>query len=259
MQGHFLVVFGIALAAGLASPLGGALAIWLRPSSLLLSVAVGLAGGVLLGTFAFEMLPKALELSAIPLAVAGFCLGFGLVYLLDLYVNRWRTAGPEAEQQDKVSRRHARHRPRGSNVSVLAGGTSAEEIIEGLAIGVGGTLDPKIALIVGFAIAIDNLSEAMSIGELTLKEGHERPGRRIMFWTSLIGASLFCSAMAGWFVLRGLAEAVQGFLFAMGAGGMFYLTVTDLVPEAEAHQYQQSSALAIGAGFITIMVLSELM
>ena len=40
---------------------------------------------------------------------------------------------------------------------------------------------------------------------------------------------------------------------------MFYLTVTDLVPEAEAHHFQQSAALAIGAGFLLIMVLSELM
>lgn len=63
MQGHLLVVFGIALMAALASPLGGALAVWLRPSTMLLSVAVGGAGGVLLGTFAFEMIPKALELA----------------------------------------------------------------------------------------------------------------------------------------------------------------------------------------------------
>ena len=39
---------------------------------------------------------------------------------------------------------------------------------------------------------------------------------------------------------------------------MFYLTITDLVPEAEARQYQQSAGLACGAGFMTIFVLSNL-
>ncbi len=259
MEGSLLLILGVALAAALASPLGGLLAIWLRPSSLLLSLAVGLTGGVLLGTFAFEMIPTALEMVALPWVVIGFVLGFGLVYLLDLYVNRWEVAGPEADQNGRVEADHRRRKPRGSNTSVLAGGTSAEEIIEGIVIGVGAALAPGTALIVGLAIVIDNISEAMSIGELITSEGQGQANRRILFWTSLIGVSLFSSALLGWFLLRDIPEGVQGLLFAIGAGGMFYLTITDLVPEAESHQYQQSAALAVGAGFLLIMVLSELM
>jgi ZIP family zinc transporter len=63
--------------------------------------------------------------------------------------------------------------------------------------------------------------------------------------------------MAGWFFFRGLPESVLGFLFAAGGGGMFYLTVTDLLPEAEERHYQQSAALAVGAGFMTIFVLGH--
>lgn len=259
MDSAFLIVFGIALVAALASPLGGVLALWLRPSSLLLSVAVGLAAGVLLGTFAFEMMPTALELASIPLAAGGFALGFGLVYLLDLYVNRWRMAGSEAEQHGEVERAHRRRRPRGSNTSVLAGGTSAEEIIEGIAIGIGAAIEPGTALVVGLAITIDNISESMSIGELIAGEDGEGKRRRTLLWTSLIGVSLFGSAMAGWFLFRNMPETLQGVLFATGAGGMFYLTVTDLVPKAESHHFQQSAAIATGAGFLIVMVLSELM
>jgi zinc transporter, ZIP family len=64
--------------------------------------------------------------------------------------------------------------------------------------------------------------------------------------------------MIGWFVFRGMPQPVLGFLFATGAGGMFYLTITDLVPQAEEHHYQQSGALAAGAGFMTIFALSNL-
>jgi ZIP family zinc transporter len=84
VDGSFMIVFAVALAVALASPLGGALAIWLKPTSLLLSIAVGLAGGVLLGTFAFEMMPKALQMVGLPWTVIGFLLGLALVYLLDL-------------------------------------------------------------------------------------------------------------------------------------------------------------------------------
>ncbi|WEX73963.1 ZIP family metal transporter [Sinorhizobium numidicum] len=259
MDNHFLMILGIASAAALASPLGGYLAIWLRPSSLLLSIGVGFAAGVLIGTIAFEMMPKSLELTPLPLTMAGFALGLALVYLLDLYVNRWQMAGPEAEQKQQVDRMHRRKKPRGSDVAVLAGGTSAEELIEGVTIGVGATFDPAVAAIVGLAICIDNLSEAMSIGELVLSDENKGGARRrILAWTSLIGVSLFTSAVAGWFLLKGLPQAALGFLFAMGAGGMFYLTITDLVPEAESHHFQQSSAIANAAGFLTIMALAEL-
>lgn len=48
------MIFGVASAAALASPLGGLIAVWARPSSLLLSIAVGFAAGVLLGTFSID-------------------------------------------------------------------------------------------------------------------------------------------------------------------------------------------------------------
>jgi zinc transporter, ZIP family len=55
-----------------------------------------------------------------------------------------------------------------------------------------------------------------------------------------------------------LSDGVLGFLLAAGAGGMFYLTVTDLIPEAEEHQYQESSEIAVAAGFLTVFVFSAM-
>ena len=151
-------------------------------------------------------------------------------------------------------------RPGGAprQVALLAGGTSAEELIEGIVIGVSAATDPTLGLMVGVAIIIDNVSEALSIGELILDHGEEGAKRRIFEWTGLIGAALFLSAMAGWFFLRGLPGEWLGSLLAAGAGGMFYLTVTNLVPEAEKHHFNQSAAIATAAGFLTIFTLSEL-
>jgi ZIP family zinc transporter len=104
------------------------------------------------------------------------------------------------------------------------------------------------------------MTEALSIGELIRDQSRNEGGRpvwRVLKWTGLIGISLLSSALVGWFALKGLPKPVLGFLFAVGGGGMFYLTVTDLVPEAEQRHYQQSAALAIGAGFMTIFALSH--
>jgi zinc transporter, ZIP family len=260
MPSEFLVTLAVAAGAAIASPVGGLIPLWRRPTTLFMSLALGFASGVLLATISFEMLPAALELSPLPIAVAGFLVGFGAVYGLDLFINRGKLVGEKAEQHAGVERFHRRHRPRGDAVTVLAGGTSAEELIEGISIGVGAAIKPGLGLLVALAIVIDNLSEALSIGELIRDQkgsDRSRPIWRILKWTGLIGLSLFSSALAGWFLLRGLPTFVLGFLFAAGAGGMLYLTVTDLLPEAEERHYQQSAALALAAGFMAIFALAQ--
>lgn len=262
MSEDFYIVASIAAAAAIASPIGGLIALWRKPTSLFMSVALGFASGVLLATIAFEMLPSALELSSLTLTIAGFAAGFAAVYAFDLFVHRGVLVGEKAEQRRRLKKFLRRHRPRGDEVTVLAGGTSAEEVIEGLSIGVGLAIKPGLGLLIALAIVIDNLSEALSIGEIIRNEKGARGSsqtRRILGWTGLIGASVLLSALAGWFFLRDLPPSVLGVLFGVGAGGMFYLTMTDLVPEAEERQYQQVPAIAMGAGFICIFTLSTFM
>lgn len=255
-----LPVFAIALAAAIASVAGGAVALLRKPTTLLLSSVLGFAAGVLIATIGFEMLPNALELGSLPLTVGGFTVGLAAIYAWDLFVHRGRIAGTQAEQHERVEQFHRRRRPRGTETTVLAGGTSAEELIEGLSIGVGAGIDPSIGLLVGLAIAIDNFSEGMSIGELVLAEpsvSRAAQVRRILGWTGLVGAAVLVSTLVGWFALRRIGAAQLAFLFAAGAGGMFYLTVSTLVPEADERHYQQSGAVAIALGFIVILVLSQ--
>jgi ZIP family zinc transporter len=203
------------------------------------------------------MLPKAAEIASLPIAVGGFALGLACLYALDLFVHRGASAGEKASQRDWVRSVQRRRHLRGDEVTVLAGGTSAEELVEGLTIGVSAATDPSLGLIVGLAIVIDNVAESLSIGDLIRERGGERQARRIMGWTGLIGVALFVSAMAGFFLLKSLPQSILGLLLAAGAGAMFYLTMTELVPEAESHQFQQSSAIAAATGLLTIFTLSN--
>jgi ZIP family zinc transporter len=259
MSDNYLLILAVAGIAAVASPIGGLLALWHKPSSLFMSVALGFAGGVLLGTISFKMIPEALRLSSLMVAVGGFILGFLSIYAFDLFVHRGKVAGPKAEQEKKVQSFYRRHRPRGDEVTVLAGGTSTEELIEGLSIGVGTSIRPGVGLLIALAIVIDNAAEALSIGELILAEkggSKQARVRRVLKWAGLIGVSLFGSALVGWYLLRDMSPSTLGFLFSAGGGGMFYLTITDLIPEAEERHFQQSGGLAAGAGFIIILVLS---
>lgn len=153
--------------------------------------------------------------------------------------------------------------PRLANKSSLATEFPPKSInknLERLSIGVGAVIKPGLALLIALAIIIDNLAESLSIGEIIRSEAggdKRREVWRILGWTGLIGLALLSSAMAGWFLLKGLPEPILGFLFGVGAGGMLYLMISDLLPDAEERHYQQSSALALASGFIIIFVLSQ--
>jgi ZIP family zinc transporter len=260
VSSNFFMILALASAAAVASPIGGLIALWRKPTTLFMSIALGFASGTLLGTISFEIMPQALELTSVVVTVVGFVAGFASVYGFDLFIHRGKLAGPKAEQGKEVRSYHAHHRPRGDEVTVLAGGTSTEELIEGLSIGIGTSIKPGLGLLIALAIIIDNVAEALSIGEMILvQRGSEKRSSiwRVLKWTGLIGVSLFSSALVGWFLLRDLSQSVLGFLIATGGGGMFYLTVTGLVPEAEERQFQQSAGLAIGTGFMLIFVLSQ--
>lgn len=258
MPSEFAALLVIAAAGALASPVAGVVALLKKPTTLFLSIAVGFAAGVMLGTFAFQMLPQAAEAASMPIAVLGFAAGFAMLYALDLFVHGGVTAGEHAEQRRWVVRHRQSRRPHGDDVTVLAGGTSAEEVVEGIVIGVSAATDPALGLMVGLAIFIDNVAESFSISELVLARRGARPLHRILLWTSLIGVALFVSAIAGWWLLRDMSPSLLGLLLAAGAGAMFYLTITELVPEAESHQFNQSAAIATAAGFLLIFALSPL-
>ncbi|HEY8575861.1 MAG TPA: ZIP family metal transporter [Devosia sp.] len=254
----FLLIAG---GAALASLIGGVASLLVRPTSLLLSIAVGFAGGVLLGAVSFEMVPKALELAGLLTSLIAIAVGVLLVWCFDLFVNRGLTAGEQASQRRWVRRFHQRRKPHGNKVTVIAGATSAEELIEGIVIGASSAIGGGTGLVVGVAIALDNISEALSIGELvfdTDKEKSKRAQRwEIIKWTGLIGISLFVSALGGYFLLSNLPEFWQGTLTAVGAGAMFYLATTGLVPEAESHQFEKSAGLAAALGFLSMIVLTQ--
>jgi ZIP family zinc transporter len=226
-----------------------------------MSIAFGFAGGVIVATVAIEMVPRAEELAAPLPVVLGFAAGFGAVYLLDLFLNRWQVAGPRAAEHARVAAFHRRLRPRGGQVMVLAWGTSVEEIIEGIAIGVGTSVTIELGFIIALAIAFDNISESFSIGAMLRDEskataaGGGRLARRILIWASAPGVAVLLSAIGGWAALRGISDGALGTLLAAGAGALFYLTVTDFIPEAAERQYQQSAAVGAAVGFLAIYVL----
>jgi ZIP family zinc transporter len=244
--------------AAAAAVLGAALPLWRKPSTLVSSVALGFAAGVMIATVAFEMVPEALQLASLLVVALGFAAGFAALYGLELGLNRGKMAGERAEQHAAVEAEHERKRPFGGAATMLAGGTILEAIVEGISLGVGAAIGAGITVPLAIAVTIDNLSEGLSLGAVPEDHGEKAGGARTLRWGIMIGVTTVIAAVVGWFALRDVPAGVHGGVFAAGAGGMLYLTVTQLVPEAEAEHYQHSSAVAAAIGFLTILILSEI-
>jgi zinc transporter, ZIP family len=211
----------------------------------------------MIATVAFEMLPEALRLASLLVVSLGFAAGFATLYGLELWLNRGKVAGERAEQHEAVEAEHQRKRPLGGAATVLAGGAIFEAVIEGISLGVGTAIGAGLTIPLAIAVAIDNLSEGLSLGALTEDHGEKPEWSHALRWGIWIAVTTIIAAVVGWFALRDVPAVVHGAVFAAGAGGMLYLTVTQLVPEAEAEQYQQSSAVAAAVGFLAILILSE--
>jgi zinc transporter, ZIP family len=243
--------------AGSAIVLGTVIPRWRRPTTLASSTILGFAAGAMIGTVTFEILPEALALASLSVVAAGFGAGFAVVYGLDLGIHHGRVAGERADQWRAVAARYEVHQPLGGAMTVLAGAALFEAAIEGLSLGVGSAIGASLTLPLAIAVAIDNFSEGLSLGTLAQNGTGRESSARAVWWSVVIWLTTIAGALIGWLALRDLPPAVHAAVFAAGGGGMLYLTIVELVPEAEAEQYQQSAALACAFGFLLLLVLSE--
>src|SRR3990172_6483760 len=103
MPDDLLLVVIISGVAAVASVVGGLLALWHRSSTLISSLAFGVASGALIGTVTLEMLPTALESGALAVVVIGFAAGHARPVPL-------RPGRPRRLDRGRT-RRSAAHRP----------------------------------------------------------------------------------------------------------------------------------------------------
>lgn len=251
----------LAGAPAIAALVGGWLALHHRPSTLVSSVAYGFAGGAMLGTVGLEMVPHALDAAGLGATVGLLVLGFLVIYTFDLLMHGGRIAGEHAQQRRRVRVYQRQRQALGDKARVVAGATSLEEIAEGVTIGAAVVIDPALAVVVGVAVLINNLGESIAIGEMFREEsdGDVSSARRsTLLWTGTIAVVMVVSALLAWLLLQDLTIEILGMIFALGAGGLLYLTLSDLLPEAHERNYQHSGALAGGLGFAVILVVGGL-
>lgn len=219
---------------------------------------LGFTGGVMVAASFWSLLNPAIDLSpgtgfakAMP-SLIGFLLGGGFLWCLDKVIPHLHINSPMSEVEGISTNWH------GTTLLVLA--ITLHNIPEGLAVGVlfgaaaqgveGTSFAAAATLALG--IGIQNFPEGMAVSFPLRRLGFSKA--KSFFYGQL---SAIVEPIAG-VIGALLVTQMTGFLpyaLSFAAGAMIYVVVEEVIPEAQKHNYHDSSTLGFMVGFGVMMLL----
>ncbi len=208
-----MLPFVLALAAVGPRLLGGASVLRGRER---LHLAMGFAGGALLGVAVLDTGPEAVGLlpGGLPAALAVGLAGVVAFGALE------RTVFGHVHQDDAACHPVAGH--------IGAAGISVHAFLDGLAIGTAFQVSAQVGAAVSVAVLLHAFSDGMNTVTTALRHGVQRAGA--IRWLAVNAIAPLAGAGLG--LLTGLPDAVIGALLAFFAGMFVYLGAGSLLPEA---------------------------
>ncbi|MCH2136011.1 MAG: hypothetical protein MK101_05450 [Phycisphaerales bacterium] len=214
--------------------------VWLSPGRRVRAGAQHLAGGVVFGAIAVELVPVMEAQAHSSAIIVGLALGAGLMLAL---------RGLRGREDDQG---------RASGHSAIAGisigfliALAVDLVIDGLLISLGVAAGEEGGLLLGVAVAI----ETLFIG-LAVAASSRGKGLQVCLLSLGLGAILIGGGAAGW----QLADALKGWwltsLLAFGTAALIWLVIEELL--VEAHEGDGETLLGAAmffVGFTTALVV----
>ncbi|WP_295624040.1 zinc transporter ZupT [uncultured Corynebacterium sp.] len=256
--------FGLTLAAGLATGIGGLISVSRRnPGPRFMAGALGFSAGVMLYVSFLEILPKGVEELSEAWGTAGgswaaigaFFGGIAVIAIIDRLVPEpINPHEPGTIDDPEVSARRRRMMKMGTMTAVAI---AIHNFPEGFATFIAALEDPQLALPVAMAIAIHNVPEGIAVAVPI----HQGTGsrRKALSWSFLSGLAEPAGALIGFLVLMPLLGPVtMGIAFAMVAGVMVFISLDELLPAAESTGRHHTAIYGLIAG-MAVMAVSLLL
>ena len=218
----------------------------------LLSIALGLAGGVMISVSFMELLPEALNhfsnitnqyLSTILMVIT---LIFGVVFasLLDKFI-------PHNEENDTHEMKHE-NLYRVGIVSMLA--IAIHNFPEGIATFMASYESSELGFAIAIAIAFHNIPEGLTVAlPMYISTGSKKKALITTFISSLAEP---IGALLAFLVLRPyINDLTLGIIFGMISGIMLYIALEELLPSSRDYGYPRLALYSAFAG-ICLMPLT---
>jgi len=233
----------VSTGAGLATGLGGFMAISRRPNEKQLGFLMGFTAGVMLALAFVGLLDEAWEEAGFGTATVAFGAGALLMFVIDIFLPHIRFA---VQEPGVVDRRLF------TTGMLIAVGISLHNIPEGAAVGAGYIDAPKFGMMVAAGMALHNVPEGVATALPIYASGASRLAAvRLSILAGLVepvgalGAALLLTSF------QGLMPAALAF----AAGVMTFITLDELIPAARREGHEHHTALGIISGAICMFLL----
>jgi zinc and cadmium transporter len=232
---EFNIIFYSAI-AGLSTLLGIALVIINEERVVRYSHYVNsFAAGLILGVAFFHLFPESLELSEN--ALLYIFLGFLVFYLLENVMVLH--SGSEIHFKGKRNPQHTKG-------MVMFSGLFFHSLLDGIIIGVGFEIDPRVGLLTSLGIIMHEVPEGVTSFSLLMSSIARKTALKMSIAVALATPLGALSSLA---FIGGLSESTVGLLLAMAGGSFLYIGASDLIPETH-----EEKGVA-NAGFLLLGIL----
>lgn len=231
-----MTLFIIAIAAFVATMLGGALALRLRDS---LHLVLGFSAGAVVAVAFFDLLPEALNLSGTAHDAATVMSFVALGFLLYLLLDRLLLLHSHAHEE------HEETQARGH---VRAGSLSLHSLLDGIGIGLAFHVSTAVGVVVAVAVLTHDFSDGINTVNVVVRYGGTF--KKALRW--LVVDAVAPVIGIGATLLFTVSESSLGLLLALFAGFFLYIGASDLIPESHhAHPTFWTTFMTIlGAGVL---------
>jgi len=244
MDSSLVDILILSTLAGLATGLGGLIAIAKKPGKRLLGFLMGLAAGIMITLSFLGLMSEALKISGLQLAALGFVAGSLLMFALDfLLPHRFFSVDEKGVINGRILR---------SGI-LMAIGISLHNFPEGIAVASSYTYLPKLGFVVAVAMALHNIPEGMAISMPVYIGG---ASRSVAFRLALVSGLIepLGALLASLFLERSLSLIPFGLSFAGGV--MVFVTLDELVPVAHEHGHEHFTSFGVILGCIITFILT---
>ena len=259
MDNNVLQALILTAAAGLSTGVGGLIGVFAKKTNTsFLTFSLGLSAGVMVYISFVEMMPHALTMMAKTYGghraelyrLLAFLAGMALIAIIDKMI-------PEEDNPHEACNWQVGEQCAGQNLKragiLTALAVGIHNFPEGIATFVSAIQDPKVALPIVVAIAIHNIPEGIAVSAPIFYATGKRGKAFLM--SLLSGMAEPIGALLGWLILMPfLSDAMYGFLYALVAGIMVFISFDELLPSAEQYGKHHIAIAGVLCGMVIMAV-----
>lgn len=236
----------VSLLAFLTTLLGGVAAMRVRDNR---HLVLGLAGGLMLGIVAFDLIPESLEMTrhspfGVPAPMIGFAAGFLLLHVVEQAVAIHR-----AHEDEYAPHVHAHGHGGGPGGLLAASALVGHSLMDGVSIGLGFQSGTEVGVFVALAVVAHDFADGFNtVTAASLNRDDRRPAVVLLLADA---AAPIAGAALG--TLIQLPDALLGPYLGMFAGVLLYLSAAEILPEAHSVHPRVMTLGATGLGLTVVL------